>query len=421
MPQPAANASYATRTDHPTRAGHVARTDYVKRAASFQSASSAAAAALARASPARDDDNTYRPRSVLLTGGAGFIGSYVAEALAEMFPDMERLVVYDIFDYCGNEWYLDEVKRTLGGGDGDGDGRLKVVRGDVRSADLLRHVFETERIDTVLHLAAQSHVDNSFGSPLMFNNVNSVGTHTMLVVAKEFHERGQLRRFVHMSTDEVMGESPQTGDQGEDVSFDETALLNPTNPYAASKAAAEMFCFSYHKSYGLPIIIVRSNNVYGGRQYPEKLIPKMICMLRAGAKKLPVHGDGQQCRSFMCVTDTASALMQILMHGHTGHVYNVATEFEVSNLEVVHKILALFGIPETERDDYIEHVRDRHFNDRRYNADCRKLRELTGWHPTVDFDEGLARTVEWYKQHAHRYGDLSRTLVAHPTYQGKQA
>lgn len=382
--------------------------DYVKRAASFHSSSSSSASSRSL----REEE--YRPRSVLLTGGAGFIGSHVAEALAEMFPELERLVVYDIFDYCGHEWYLDDVKRSMGD-------RLKVVRGDVQSVDLLRHVFATERIDTVLHLAAQSHVDNSFDSALMFNRVNSVGTHTMLMVAREFHDAGQLRRFVHMSTDEVMGESPQTGDQGEEVSFDETALLNPTNPYAASKAAAEMFCVSYHTSYRLPLIIVRSNNVYGGRQFPEKLIPKMICMLRAGAKKLPVHGDGKQCRSFMCVTDTASALMQILMHGRAGNVYNVATEFEITNLEVVHKILALFGIPEEERDDYVEHVRDRHFNDRRYRADCRKLRELTGWRPTVDFDEGLARTVEWYKQHAHRYGDLSRTLVAHPTYHGKQA
>lgn len=351
----------------------------------------------------------YTPKRILLTGGAGFIGSHVADRITADFPELELLVVYDIMDYCAHDFHLDHVREKMGD-------RFKLVEGDILSADLLRYVLKENRIDTILHLAAQSHVDNSFSSPLLFTKVNCLGTQTLLMVCQELG--GQIKRFIHMSTDEVMGESPH---EEEEVTFDETALLNPTNPYSASKAAAEQYCIGYHRSHKLPIVIVRGNNVYGPRQWPEKLIPKFTCMLRAGQQKLPLHGNGLHQRSFMYVTDTARALCLLAMYGQVGHVYNIGTDFEVTNVDVAREILKRFGIEDADRQaQYLDYVRDRDFNDRRYNIDSKKLRNLTGWKPEVDFQTGLDRTVSWYKENAHRYGDLGDVLVPHPKYIGKQ-
>lgn len=356
--------------------------------------------------------SSFTPKRILLTGGAGFIGSHVADRIVEEFPDLELLVVYDIMDYCAHTFHLDNAREKLGD-------RFKMVEGDILSADLLRYVMRENNIDCVLHLAAQSHVDNSFSSPLLFTKVNCLGTQTLLMVSQELN--GQIKRFIHMSTDEVMGESPQDDTKNDDVTFDETALLNPTNPYSASKAAAEQYCIGYHRSHKLPIVIVRGNNVYGPRQWPEKLIPKFTCMLRAGKQKLPLHGNGMHQRSFMYVTDTARALCLLTKYGRTGHVYNIGTDFEISNIDVAREILVHFGIDDpVAQENYLEYVRDRNFNDRRYNIDSKKLRALTEWRPEVDFATGLKLTVTWYKNNAHRYGDLSEVLIPHPKYIGNQ-
>lgn len=349
----------------------------------------------------------YEPKRIMVTGGAGFIGSHVVDLIADQLGDsIERLVVLDILDYCGNANYLKHAKNKLGD-------KFVFIKGSILSSDMVTLVLETYNIDTVMHFAAQSHVDNSFGSSLLFNRVNSEGTHNLLECAHK--SKVDVRRFIHVSTDEVMGESPP-GDDAE--AFDETAMRNPSNPYSASKAAAEMYCNAYSHSYGLPIIITRGNNVYGPRQFPEKLIPKAIMMIRQG-KKVTIHGDGRHLRSFMHVSDTARGFLNVLLHGEIGHIYNIGTDFEISNLSVVRNVLKEFEIEDQE--SHIEFVRDREFNDTRYNIVSHKLRSLgPGWKPEISFEDGLRDTVRWYKNNGHVFGDISDVLVAHPKYRGNQ-
>lgn len=352
----------------------------------------------------------YVPKSIMVTGAAGFIGSHVVDLIVdEMGDTLDRLVVLDILDYCGNEMFLKGAKKKLGD-------RFVFIKGSILSRDMVTLVLETYGIDTVMHFAAQSHVDNSFGSSLLFNRVNSEGTHNLLECVHK--SRAEVRRFIHVSTDEVMGESPP-GDDAE--SFDETAMRNPSNPYSASKAAAEMYCNAYNHSYGLPIIITRGNNVYGPRQYPEKLIPKAVMMIRQG-KKVTIHGDGRHLRSFMHVSDTARGFLNVLKYGELGHIYNIGTDFEISNLEVVRAVLREFELEDEDEDNHIEYVRDRAFNDTRYNIVSDKLRSLgpSGWSPRVSFEDGLRDTVRWYKNNGHVFGDISDVLVAHPRYKGIQ-
>jgi UDP-glucose 4,6-dehydratase len=289
-----------------------------------------------------EDPPPYVPHVILITGGAGFIASHVAVRLCTRYPAY-KVVVLDKLDVCASLRNLDAVADLP---------NFKFVKGDVQSMDLLSYVLKTERVDTVLHFAAQTHVDNSFGNSLAFTMNNTYGTHVLLEACRM---AGTIRRFVNVSTDEVYGETSV----GEADGLAESSLLDPTNPYSAAKAGAEMMARAYVTSYGMPVIITRGNNVYGPRQYPEKMVPKFTLLASCG-RELPVHGDGSSVRSYLYVDDVAAAFDCVLHRGATGEVYNIGTEKERTVREVAEAIAARCGLaPER-----IVAVKDRAFNDK---------------------------------------------------------
>lgn len=255
-----------------------------------------------------------------------------------------------------------------------------------------------------MHFAAQTHVDNSFGNSFAFTHSNIYGTHVLLESAKCCPT---IKRFIHVSTDEVYGE-------GEDFDTDpmmEDHVLEPTNPYAATKAGAEFLVKSYFRSFKLPVLITRGNNVYGPHQFPEKLVPKFTNQLLKGMP-LTIHGDGSNTRNFLYVTDVANAFDCILHKGHEGHIYNIGGKNEISNLDFAKTLLKIFD-RQGEEDKWITFVPDRKFNDLRYTINSTKLHEL-GWKEEMSWEEGLLTTVEWYKKYTSRYGNIDSALVAHP-------
>lgn len=342
---------------------------------------------------------TFEPRNILLTGGAGFIGSHVAIRLLKKYPQY-KVVILDCLDYCASLSNLSSVRKLP---------NFKFIKGDIQSADLVRLVLQQEEIDTVMHFAAQTHVDNSFGNSLAFTINNTYGTHVLLECCREY---GQIQRFINVSTDEVYGESSLGRKEG----LDESSALEPTNPYAAAKAGAEMMAKAYMTSYKLPVIITRGNNVYGPHQFPEKLIPKFTLLAHKG-RDLPVHGDGGAVRSYLYVEDVAAAFDTVLHYGKLGEVYNIGSKVERSVLSVAQDIASYFGAPLNK----IVYVRDRAFNDRRYFICDKKLAAL-GWKESVSWEEGLRRTIDWYvmkgsKQEYWDNGDLEAALQPHPTSQ----
>jgi UDP-glucose 4,6-dehydratase len=331
-------------------------------------------------------------KSILITGGAGFIGSHFTIAVAQAYKDI-KITVIDKLDYCASLNNLATLQNHEG---------FEFVKGDICSSDLVSYVFSSRAIDTVVHLAAQTHVDNSFGNSFSFTQNNVMGTHVLLECAKIF----KVTRFVHVSTDEVYGEVGEN-----ELRKTPSSILLPTNPYAATKAAAEQLVQSYYKSFRVPIIITRGNNVYGPHQFPEKIIPKFT-MLLLKDQKLPLHGNGLHHRSFLFVTDVAAALLLILQKGIIGDIYNIGTLFEISNMELSHQLCHLFG---KNPEEYVMHVEDRPFNDCRYSIDSSQLYEL-GWKPQVEWSEGLKRTVDWYTHCDPNYWDekeVDKTILQH--------
>jgi dTDP-glucose 4,6-dehydratase len=335
------------------------------------------------------------PPSPSLPPPPSLSGSNVMIHLANKYPDV-KIVCYDKLDYCSSPNNFAELKDRE---------NFQFVHGDITSPDLVRHIIQREKIDTILNFAAQTHVDNSFGNSYQFTHTNVYGTHVLLESAKAFQD--QIRLFVHVSTDEVYGESSHESG----ATFDEKSALNPTNPYAATKAAAEFIVKAYHISFGLPTIITRGNNVFGPRQYPEKLIPKFISLLER-KKHLCVHGDGSNKRSFIYVDDVARAFDVIIRKGKVGNIYNIGTEREQTVLDVTHALLKQYDRYD-KRDELIDHVGDRPFNDARYFIDLSKLATL-GWEPKVSFDEGVKMTIKWYREHPDHWEDVESALVAHP-------
>lgn len=336
----------------------------------------------------------YDPKVILLTGGAGFIGSCVMVHLVKKYPETQ-MICLDKLDYCASVKNFEEIQNHK---------NFRFVRGDITSADLVNHIIGSYKVDTVMHFAAESHVDNSFGNSLGFTHTNVLGTHTLLEAAKAHIK--QIRRFIHVSTDEVYGESNSV-DQRKVVGD----ALSPTNPYAASKAAAEFMVKSYRKSFNLPTIITRGNNVYGPRQYPEKLIPKFISLLNRG-QPCPLHGDGSNRRSFLFVQDVAEAFEVILRKGVVGTIYNIGSDYEITNKGVLQELLGLFGLQDRE-EELVRYVRDRPFNDFRYHINTEGLEGL-GWKQKVQFAEGLKITKEWYLARPNYWGNISSALFAHP-------
>ncbi|XP_073287220.1 trifunctional UDP-glucose 4,6-dehydratase/UDP-4-keto-6-deoxy-D-glucose 3,5-epimerase/UDP-4-keto-L-rhamnose-reductase RHM1-like [Primulina huaijiensis] len=336
--------------------------------------------------------STFTPKNILLTGAAGFIASHVANRLIRNYPDY-KIVVLDKLDYCSNLKNLFPSKASP---------NFKFVKGDIGSADLVNYLLVAENIDTIMHFAAQTHVDNSFGNSFEFTKNNIYGTHVLLEACKV---TGQIRRFIHVSTDEVYGET----DEDAVVGNHEASQLLPTNPYSATKAGAEMLVMAYGRSYGLPVITTRGNNVYGPNQFPEKLIPKFI-LLAMKAKTLPIHGDGSNVRSYLYCEDVAEAFEVILHKGEVGHVYNIGTKKERGVIDVAKDICNLFNM---DPDKSIQFVENRPFNDQRYFLDDQKLKNL-GWFERTTWEEGLKKTIEWYASNPDWWGDVSGALLPHP-------
>uniref|UniRef100_A0A7S1TSS4 NAD(P)-binding domain-containing protein n=1 Tax=Phaeomonas parva TaxID=124430 RepID=A0A7S1TSS4_9STRA len=338
----------------------------------------------------------YEPRNILVTGGAGFIASHVVIKLARDFPQY-NIVNFDKVDYCSCVKNLESVEALP---------NYKFVKGDILSADIVNYVLRENAIDTVMHFAAQTHVDNSFGNSFQFTSNNIMGTHVLLECAKNC---GSITRFIHVSTDEVYGE----GKDFDAKPMFEDEVLEPTNPYAATKAGAEFMAKSYHRSFNMPIIITRGNNVYGPHQYPEKLIPKFANQLMRG-RAVTVHGDGRNTRNFLHVTDVADAFITILHKGSVGEVYNVGGNNERSVKEVAEELIAIL-CPGQDKETLISYVPDRFFNDLRYTINSDKLIEL-GWTENISWEEGIRETVNWYRNVANdgRYGNIDSALVAHP-------
>uniref|UniRef100_A0A7S4W8S4 NAD(P)-binding domain-containing protein n=1 Tax=Ditylum brightwellii TaxID=49249 RepID=A0A7S4W8S4_9STRA len=341
-----------------------------------------------------NSNEDYVPKNILLTGGAGFIGSHAAINLCKKYPDYQ-IVVYDKLDYCSCLANLSEVERFR---------NFKFVKGDICSPDLVSYVLKEENIDTIMHFAAQTHVDNSFGNSFNFTHANIYGTHVLLESANRCPT---IKRFIHVSTDEVYGE----GEDFETDPMQEEHVLEPTNPYAATKAGAEFLVKSYHRSFKLPVILTRGNNVYGPHQYPEKLIPKFTNQLLRDMP-LTLHGDGSNTRNFLYVTDVANAFEVILHKGQVGHIYNIGGKNELPNLQVAKDLIRLMG-KEDKEDELVTFVPDRKFNDLRYTIDSSRLHKL-GWVELMTWEEGLKTTVEWYKKYTSRYGNIDAALVAHP-------
>jgi dTDP-glucose 4,6-dehydratase len=324
--------------------------------------------------------------SILVTGGAGFIGSHVIRRLLRTHPST-RVVNLDVLTYAGNLANLKDLEH---------DERYTFVRGDIRDADLLVELFEAHDFDAVVHLAAESHVDRSITNPLAFLETNILGTATLLNVAKQaWTTRGCMDRalFYHVSTDEVYGSLGDTG------LFSETTPYDPRSPYSASKASSDHVVRAYHHTYGLPVVISNCSNNYGSHQFPEKLIPLMIRNI-VDQRPLPVYGQGVNVRDWLWVEDHASAIDVILTRGWVGDTYNVGGLNEWRNIDLVHKLIELvdaqLGRPEGHSKELITFVTDRAGHDLRYAIDASHLEARLGWKPSVTFEEGLAGTVDWY-------------------------
>jgi dTDP-glucose 4,6-dehydratase len=305
--------------------------------------------------------------NILITGGCGFIGSNFINKLSTSIP-LNRLVNFDNLYYCANKENVDEHIRK--------DHRYFFVKGDLCMKDYLSYILSQHKITHVVHFAAQSHVQNSFDDSLLYTHDNVLGTHTLLECCRH---QPQIERIIHISTDEVYGET--TGDK-----VDEKSILVPTNPYAATKAAAEMIAMSYIKSYGMPIIITRGNNVYGPNQYPEKLIPLFIQQLQ-NDQQVTIQGDGSARRSFLHVYDVCSAIETILLHGVNGEIYNIGGEDEYTVMEIA-KLLVKLIKGTDDFQSYIKFIADRPFNDSRYFITNEKLKNL-GWEIKIPFLEGI--------------------------------
>ena len=328
-------------------------------------------------------------KSVLVTGAAGFIGYHVLEHLVcseEMWmKSIQKVVAMDRLDYSSSEpkELLTSPRRKR---------ECVFVKGDITSPATVLQVLKDHEIDAILHLAAQTHVDNSFGNSFTFTVSNVLGTHVLLEACKQIHP--QVKRFIHVSTDEVYGENKESNHE-----FVESDALEPTNPYAATKAAAES------------IVKARPNNVYGPRQFPEKVIPKFIRQLEAGVP-LTVHGTGMAQRSFIFVSDVVQGLTDyILRIGVPGEVYNIGTFRVISIKQLAEDLTRVFGAKEIKCD----YVPDRAYNDQRYDISSYKLKSDLGWPgPQVGWDEGLRATVSWYRLHPGFWPNESLAIVAHP-------
>jgi len=321
-------------------------------------------------------------KSVLVTGGCGFIGSNFLNYMVEKYPQT-NFVNVDKLDYCAttkNNVSIQNLKNYT------------FIHGDILDEYLLLKVLNMHKVEAVIHFAAQSHVDNSFGNSIDFTLNNVLGTHKLLEACRIYD---QIKRFIHISTDEVYGEVHEgSPDSHED------SVLAPTNPYASSKASAELMVRSYYKSFNFPIIITRGNNVYGPQQYPEKVIPRFIKLLEAD-EKCTIQGTGKNMRNFIHVLDTAKAVETVLLRGEIGEVYNIGSSTELSVMEIAELLINRLKSGE-KVEDWLEFVADRNFNDIRYAVTTEKLKSL-GWEQKIPFEQGIEQTIEWYLENPDHF------------------
>jgi dTDP-glucose 4,6-dehydratase len=314
---------------------------------------------------------------VVVTGAAGFIGSNFVHYLVEQRPEWS-VVALDALTYAGNLRNLEDVLET--GGRRGRATRCEFIRLDICDPKINDAIAAA---DAVVHFAAESHVDRSIDDASAFIRTNVEGTWRVVEACRA----ARVRRLVHVSTDEVYGSLGPAG------RFTETTPLDPTSPYSASKAASDLVVLAYTKTHRLPAIVTRCSNNYGPYQFPEKFIPLMIAQALDN-QPLPVYGDGRNVRDWIFVRDHCSALLAILERGTDGEVYNIGGENELANIDVVHKILELTERPRS----LVRFVKDRPAHDRRYAMDCAKIKNALGWKPSMDFEQGLKETVQWYRE-----------------------
>jgi len=324
-------------------------------------------------------------RNILVTGGAGFIGSHVVRLFVNKYPDY-RIINFDKLTYAGNLANLKDIEDRP---------NYVFVKGDICELDDMLSLFEQYAIDGVIHLAAESHVDRSIKDPFTFARTNVMGTLSLLQAAKMTWEGDYAgKRFYHISTDEVYGAL-----DFDETLFTEDTRYNPHSPYSASKASSDHFVRAYHDTYGLPVVISNCSNNYGPYQFPEKLIPLFINNIRHN-KPLPVYGKGENVRDWLFVEDHARAIDVIFHHGRDGETYNIGGFNEWKNIDLIRVIVRtvdrLLNRPEGASDHLITFVTDRAGHDLRYAIDSSKLKNELGWEPSLQFEEGIEKTVRWY-------------------------
>ncbi|MCF6269615.1 MAG: dTDP-glucose 4,6-dehydratase [Melioribacteraceae bacterium] len=312
-------------------------------------------------------------KNILVTGGAGFIGSNFINHLLEKRDDL-KIINLDSLTYAGNlENLLQSEKHP----------NYTFVKGDITNRETVNSIFEKYNIDNVIHLAAESHVDRSILGSEVFFNTNVMGTNVLLEAAKRFG----VEKFVQVSTDEVYGSLGATG------RFSENTPIDPNSPYSSSKAAADLMALSFQRTYGLPVVVTRCSNNYGPFQFPEKLIP-LIILNSLNGKKLPVYGDGMNIRDWIYVIDHNKAVELVWEKGKVGEVYNIGADQEMTNIDIIKLILNYLNKSE----DLIEYVKDRPGHDRRYAIDSSKIETELGWKPEFKFEEAIEKTIDWYLQ-----------------------
>lgn len=324
-------------------------------------------------------------KTILITGGAGFIGSHVVRLFVTKYPDYQ-IINLDALTYAGN---LENLKDVAG------LPNYKFVKGDITDEKFIPELFASYKFDGVVHLAAESHVDRSITDPFAFIRTNVFGTCNLLNAAKESW-KGNMegKRFYHVSTDEVYGALEFDG-----TFFTEETKYDPHSPYSASKASSDHFVRAYHDTYGLPIVISNCSNNYGANHFPEKLIPLSINNIRNN-KPIPIYGKGENVRDWLYVNDHARAIDTIFHNGKNGETYNIGGNNEWTNIDLIHALCKIMdrklGRAEGESAKLITFVTDRAGHDLRYAIDSTKLQRELGWKPSLQFEEGLEKTVDWY-------------------------